>query len=136
MASTHHVRRAPSLAVAVAALALAAPSSVHAGATRPADPPIYVQPPELASVEEQAAARSGETHATLRRTDQEAQVLASRGVGAPAPASHTGAPRAQATDAGFDWGSAGIGAAVAGGLIVVAAGGLGAAHRSRIRLAR
>ena len=35
---------------------------------------------------------------------------------------------------GFDWGSAGVGAAA--GLIVVGAGAFGASHRSRIRVAR
>jgi hypothetical protein len=39
----------------------------------------------------------------------------------------------RAADDGFDWGSAGIGAAVTGGLVLVAAGGLAAAHRARAR---
>jgi hypothetical protein len=38
-------------------------------------------------------------------------------------------------DEGFDWGSAGIGAAATGGLVLVAVGGLAAAHRARTRLA-
>jgi hypothetical protein len=33
---------------------------------------------------------------------------------------------------GFDWGSAGIGAAATGGLVLVAAGGFAAAHRARL----
>jgi hypothetical protein len=39
----------------------------------------------------------------------------------------------QAGDDGFDSGSAGIGAAATGGLVLVAAGGLAAAHRARAR---
>jgi hypothetical protein len=69
-------------------------------------------------------------------TYQEEQVLASRGVGAPYPAINAGAPRAASTDTGFDWGSAGIGAGAAAGLILVAAGGVGATHRARFRVAR
>jgi hypothetical protein len=47
------------------------------------------------------------------------------------------APRVvvRATDESFDWGAAGIGAA-ASGLVLVAAGGLAAAHRARTRLAQ
>jgi hypothetical protein len=48
----------------------------------------------------------------------------------PAPA-----PPVRATDESFDWGSAGIGAAAGGGLVLVAAGGIAAAHRARTRLA-
>jgi hypothetical protein len=132
MASPYHLRLAPSLAAAAAALALAAPSTGQAKPIPPDDPTVYIQPPELAPVEEQSAARSGSTGLN----EQEAQVLASRGVGAPAPATHTSAPRAESATSGFDWGSAGIGAAVSGGLILVAAGGLGATHRVRFRLAR
>src|SRR4051812_32816389 len=50
----------------------------------------------------------------------------------PAPATHISAPRVQPTDTGFDWASAGIGAAAAGGLVLVALGGFGATHRARI----
>jgi hypothetical protein len=46
------------------------------------------------------------------------------------------APRVQSTDDGFDWGSAGIGAAAVGGLILIAVGGFGAAYRTRMRVAR
>jgi hypothetical protein len=49
----------------------------------------------------------------------------------PAPAH---APAAQAADASFDWGSAGIGAATTAGLVLVAAGGFAATHRPRPRL--
>jgi hypothetical protein len=45
-------------------------------------------------------------------------------------------PSVTVLDTGFDWGSAGIGAAATGGLVLVAAGGFGAAHRARLRLAR
>jgi hypothetical protein len=46
------------------------------------------------------------------------------------------APRVQSTDDGFDWGSGGIGAAAVGGLILIAVGGVGAAYRMRLRVAR
>jgi hypothetical protein len=58
-----------------------------------------------------------------RYSSAEAHVLAS-------------APRVQSADDGFDWGSAGVGAAATGGLVLIAIGGFGAAHRARIRLAR
>jgi hypothetical protein len=51
------------------------------------------------------------------------------------PAEPAPAPPVREADESFDWGSAGIGAAATGGLIVVAAGGLAAAHRARTRLA-
>jgi hypothetical protein len=39
-------------------------------------------------------------------------------------------------DGGFDWGSAGIGAAAGAGLVLVGAGSFALSHRSRLRLAR
>ena len=105
MAPHLHVRLPRSLAVAVAALALAAPSAT-------ARPMIDAHP---------------------GLSEQEAQTLASRGVGAPAPAKHPSTPRTQPTATGFDWSSAGIGAAAAGGLVLVAVSGFGAAHRARLR---
>jgi hypothetical protein len=42
----------------------------------------------------------------------------------------------QSSDSGFDWGSAGVGAGAAGGIVLIAAGGFGAAYRVRTRLAR
>jgi hypothetical protein len=39
------------------------------------------------------------------------------------------------TSDGFDWASAGVGAAAAGGLILIAAGAFGVAYRARMRLA-
>jgi hypothetical protein len=42
----------------------------------------------------------------------------------------------RATDDGFDWGSAGVGAAAAGGLVLIAVAGFTGAHRARIRVAR
>jgi hypothetical protein len=49
---------------------------------------------------------------------------------APAPV-HGAA--AQAADEGFEWGSAGIGAAATAGLVLVAAGGFAGIHRARPR---
>jgi hypothetical protein len=37
---------------------------------------------------------------------------------------------------GFDWGSAGVGAAAGAGLMIVGVGAIGAGYRNRIRLAR
>jgi hypothetical protein len=42
----------------------------------------------------------------------------------------------QSSDSGFDWGSAGVGAGAAAGIVLIAAGGFGAAYRVRTRLAR
>ncbi len=39
-------------------------------------------------------------------------------------------------DGGFDWGSAGIGAAAGAGLVLVAGGSFALSHRGRLRLAR
>jgi hypothetical protein len=68
-------------------------------------------------------------------THTEQQVLASRGLGAPTSVRAAVPPVRSAND-GFDWGDAGIGAAAAGGLVLVGIGGLGLASRTRIRLAR
>jgi hypothetical protein len=149
MPSQSHPRLPRSLAIALTALAVGAPSAI-------AQP--IIDPP-------------------ARTSEQAAQTLASRGVGAPVstaranvyvppaaaftdtatrqakanvyvppaaaftdtaptPATHTSAPRVQSTDTGLDWGSAGIGAAAIGGLVLVAVGGFGLAYRARIRLAR
>jgi hypothetical protein len=84
---------------------------------------------------------------TTRQTRIAAATLAVLALAAPAatarpmmeppanvPAEPAAAPPIQAADESFDWGSAGIGAAAAG-LVLVAAGGFGAAHRGRARLA-
>jgi hypothetical protein len=49
------------------------------------------------------------------------------------PPRPTPAPSVRAADEGFDWGSAGLGAAVTGGLVLVATGGFTAARRARTR---
>lgn len=71
-------------------------------------------------------------------SEQERQVIASRGQGSPAPDPVVSVqPQAKATDDGFDWGSAVIGAGAAGGLsILVAVGALGLADHRRVRVAR
>jgi hypothetical protein len=43
---------------------------------------------------------------------------------------------AQASNAGFDWGSAGIGAAAGAGLVLVGAGSFALTYRGRVRVAR
>jgi hypothetical protein len=41
----------------------------------------------------------------------------------------------ESSDSGFDWSAAGVGAGAAGGLVLIAAGGFGAAYRVRARVA-
>jgi hypothetical protein len=50
----------------------------------------------------------------------------------PSDATPTPPVTVQATDESFDWGSAGIGAAATGGLVLVALGGFATARRARI----
>ena len=90
----------------------------------------------------------------FRRTRIAATGLAIAALAAPAaqarvaldpPAGHHGAASApqrsavvvSATpDHGFDWGSAGIGAAAGAGLVLVGAGSFALTYRGRVRLAR
>lgn len=103
-----HRRFQQSLAAALAALALAAPSALAT--------PAY------------------NYHAT-EGTSAEEQYLSSHGVGAPGLLDQTppAAPAARATDAGFDWGAAAIGAAAAAAIIALISLG---APRLRVRTAR
>jgi hypothetical protein len=66
-------------------------------------------------------------------SEQEKQVLASRGLGAPTPPlnANLSAQNTPAADDAFDWGAAGVGAGTVGGLIVLAAG-LGLTRRARV----
>jgi hypothetical protein len=99
----------------VAGLAAAALAASSAAAGPPLDPIVHV-------------------------SSQEQQVLASRGQGAPEPVSrpvtHVVVPQAQsAGDSGFDWGDAGIGAGIAGGVMLLF-GSAGLAQRRGIHFAR
>jgi len=102
-----HRRFHRSLAAALAALALAAPSALAV--------PAY------------------EYHAT-EGTSVEEQYLNSHGKAAPQAleAAPAAAPAPQATDAGFDWGAAAVGAAAAAGIIALISLG---APRLRVRIA-
>ena len=102
-----HRRFHRSLAAALAAVALAAPS---------------------------ALAMPYDEHATVS-TSVEEQVLNSHGVGAPRPPEQTrpAAPAVQASDAGFDWAAAAVGAAAAAGIVALISLG---APRLRVRIAR
>jgi hypothetical protein len=96
------------IAVALTALALTAPAAAQARpALDPAGKPV---------------------------SEQEQQVLASRGQGAPEVAQQ--APQVVSVDSGFDWASAALGAG--GGLAIVALGalGIGATGHGRMRTAR
>ena len=72
-------------------------------------------------------------------TAQEQQVIASRGQSAPTPirgpVTHVEPAAQVASGSGFDWGDAGIGAGIAGGLMLVAFGSVGLAHRRSTGLA-
>jgi hypothetical protein len=102
-----HRRFRQSLGVGLAALALAAPS---------------------------ALAQSGDDAGATKLTPIEEQYLNSHGIGAPRPVVQTppAAPAVQATDAGFDWGAAAVGAAAAAGIIALISPG---APRLRVRIA-
>ena len=95
-----------------------------------------------------------QSHRRLRRTRIVATGLAIAALAAPAadarvalegPVAHQGAasePQRSALvvnaapDGGFDWGSAGIGAAAGAGLVLVGAGSFALTHQGRTRLAR
>jgi hypothetical protein len=95
-----------------------------------------------------------QSHRRLRRTRIAATSLVIAALAAPAanarvaldgPAAHQGAasePQRSALvvsatpDSGFDWGSAGIGAAAGAGLVLVGAGSFALTHQGRLRLAR
>jgi hypothetical protein len=65
-------------------------------------------------------------------SEQEKQVLASRGLAAPTPplTANFRAPSRSAADDAFDWGAAGVGAVTFGGLVLAA--GLGLTRRARV----
>jgi hypothetical protein len=135
-----------SVATAVTALALAVPAAVAA----PADQHAV---PHLTAIEAQTLASRGvgapnPSPATANvyvppaaAVTDTATRQAKPNVYVPPAAAFTNtvahaASRVQSTDDGFDWGSAGIGAAAVGGLILIAVGGFGAAYRMRLRVAR
>jgi hypothetical protein len=118
-----HRRYHRPLAAALAALALAAPSALAM--------PAHDRATESTSVEEQQLASHG-YHAT-EGTSVDEQYLASHGIGAPVEQTRPPAPAAHATDTGFDWGAATVGAAAAAGIIVLISLG---APRLRVRIAR
>jgi hypothetical protein len=91
-----------------------------------------------------------QSHHRSRRTRIAATSLAIAALSAPAaqarpafdpPAGH-GEPQRSAVvvastpDGGFDWTSAGVGAAAGAGLVLVGAGSFALSHRGRVRLAR
>jgi hypothetical protein len=91
------------------------------------------------------------SHRHLRRTRIGAASLAIAALAAPAaqarpaldaPAGHhaPAPPRSvvvtSAQDGGFDWGSAGIGAAAGAGLVLAGAGSFALSYRGSVRLAR
>src|SRR5882724_3012513 len=72
-------------------------------------------------------------------TPQEQQVIASRGQSAPTPirgpVTHVEPAKQVANGSGFDWADAGIGAGIAGGLMLVAFGSVGVTHKGRMGIA-
>jgi hypothetical protein len=91
-----------------------------------------------------------QSHHRSRRTRTAACALAVAALSAPAaqarpavdgPVVHHQPRRAAvvvapAPDGGFDWGSAGVGAAAGAGLVLVGAGSFALSYRGRARLAR
>jgi hypothetical protein len=161
-----------SLAVALAGLALTAPTALARPFEAPAPPPVkhanvYV-PPTLAQAAvgqpkttdlrspdaKDAAARAangyvhGTTYAPAKPVEGNPalaiskltpeQIASAFGHAPTPPVSHpaTVTSHVKASDDGFDWGSAGIGAGTIGGLALLGLGGFGVAYRSRVRLAR
>jgi hypothetical protein len=64
-----------------------------------------------------------------------ASPIADQGTEPSPPPTHTQVVVRSVHD-GFDWGSAGVGAAAGAGLMIVGVGAIGAGYRNRIRLAR
>jgi hypothetical protein len=160
LTTTRHVHR-PAIACAIACALFASaistatarplkPAATPAAASSPASEPRLHQPcagVPLPECERQVLASRGVGAPTppAGTFTETATGQAKANVYAPpaaaftdtvAPATPSTAARLQSTDTGFDWGSAGIGAAATGGLILVAVGGLGVAYRARIRVAR
>jgi hypothetical protein len=122
-----------SLAVALALAAFVVAPTAASASTGPAMPPAS-SAQSASSCEAQWTAAYG----TEPSGSCEEQALASRGTGAPSQstAAVADAPRAEAPDSGFDWGSAAIGAAALAALL--AAGTLVAMaldRRNRVRTA-
>ena len=132
-----------SLAAALGALALAAPAAVatpadlHAPDTAAqTQSAVDLRSPDAREAATQQSGRPGATQAQKARMAK-AQALAwPHGFVVPTTVVRTAAPRAQSTNDSFDWGSAGVGAAAMGGLILLGVGGFGAAYRARVRLVR
>jgi hypothetical protein len=121
------------------------------GAPPPADDPGDGSPPSSSDLPRRLPVPS---HRRLRRTRIAATSLVIAAVAAPAanarvaldpPAPHQGAASGDqrtalvvtaTPDSGFDWGSAGIGAAAGAGLVLAGAGSFALTHRGRLRLAR
>jgi hypothetical protein len=100
MSTTTSRRIAPTVATALAALAVAVP----AASARPiTDPPTK---------------STTETNLSTPRATHRPEVTI------------------RVADDGFDWASAGVGAAAVGGVLLIALGGVSAAHHARLRAAR
>jgi hypothetical protein len=86
-----------------------------------------------------SASAMGPSQEPIRISQQERQVVASRGQGTPTPirgpVTHVEPTAQPAGGSDFEWGDAGIGAGVAGGLMLVAFGSAGLVHRRRIGVA-
>jgi len=123
-----HQLRLRSLAAALAALILALTA-----ATATARPAEQLLDP-ASSCEQQWIAAYG----TQAPGSCEQQALASRGTGSPTASTVTvrDAPRVEAPDSGFDWGSAAIGAAAVAGLFALGTlGAMAVDRRGRLRTA-
>ena len=116
------------LAVALGALALAAPAAVAQSQDLRAPDN---QAPMVAVVD----LRSPDAKDVIKPTPRVAEPVGPRG-GIPHIVHHRAAPVAKPSDDGFDWSSPGIVAGAAGGFLLLALGGLTVAYRTRLRPAR
>jgi hypothetical protein len=93
----------------------------------------------VAAIAASAAMAAPPRDAGTSPTSQEQQVIASRGQSAPTPirgpVTHVEPAKQVANESGFDWGDAGIGAGIAGGLMLVGFGSVGLAHRRSMGMA-
>ena len=126
-------RRSHQLGLRPLAMALAALMLALTAATATARPAEQLLEPASACEQQWIAAYGAEALGSC-----EQQALASRGTGSPTAStvSVSDAPRVDAPDSGFDWGSAAIGAAAVAGLFAVGTlGAMALDRRGRVRTA-
>jgi hypothetical protein len=138
MSTTTSRRIAPTVATALAALAVTVP----AASARPiTDPPggNYPQATPAPKIGDTPADYPGASRApvvpTPKSGDTPSDYPGTPGARAQSELADT-APTRGPDAGGFDWASAGVGAAAVGGVLLIALGGFSAAHHARMRAAR